>query len=420
MDLSTVFNNHKHQTLLSKHITDVSEFECLTMANMTDTYHYIANIHSFMEVNITLTHPTNDSVRGHVIPPELATGLQIYLTIASIFGSIGNLMILIATARTKQLQTSPNIFFVNLAVADFMVCIIAMPAGAVTLTYDIPEEPCKLIGFVAVVMGNMSIISLFMIALNRYVLICRPRETYYRLYSKKNIMLSFLLVWTLDFAIFALPLFRGRGYGRSDYFGGMCSLKDDQLGINYYFIFITGDLLLFYPTSVMCLVFYVRIYLKFKRSEDKLQMYAAMLPVPSLNSALLDQLNIEDEPETRDTRISCSPLTLQYARQNTMQGHVNLAHETDDCVTHVLSNESYHPSHKQKHIHVLKNVSALWLVFSLTWLPMVMLHRLDSMKQSPPGLSASLYILAITNSAFNFVLYGMYNRNFRNVFKKMF
>ncbi len=395
------------------------ELESSIMENRTDKYNYITDRQSYIEVNITVTHPTNDSVRGHNIPPDLVTGLQIYLIIASIFGSIGNLMIIIAIARTKLLQASPNIFFVNLAIADFFVCLIAMPAGAVGIEYDIPEAYCKLIGYVAVVMGNMSIISLFIIALNRYVLICRPRDTYYKLYSKRNIILSFVLVWALDFAIFALPLFGVGSYGRSDYFGGMCSLKDDQLGVNYYFIFITGDLLLFCPACIMCLVFYCRIYLKFKASEKRLKAHETLVPCLSLNSAGDHPRNIEEIPEDQDTTMPCLPTPLPDNERISLHEHNTLAHVTDGNVNHTLSNESYHPSHKEKHIHVLKNVSALWLVFSLTWLPMVMLHRLDYMKQSPPGLPASLYILAITNSAFNFILYGMYNRYFRNVFKQM-
>ncbi len=390
------------------------------MEDTSDIYNYIEDNHRFMEVNITATHPTNDIVRGHVLPPELVSGLQIYLTIASVFGSIGNIMMLIAIARTKQLQTSPNILFLNLAIADFLVCIIAMPAAIVGLRYDIPESYCQLIGFVAVVMGNMSIISLFMIALNRYVLICRPRETYYRLYSKRNIMLSFILAWTLDVAIFSLPLFRERGYGRSDYFGGMCSLKDDQLGVNYYFIFITGDLLLFCPACIMCLVFYCRIYLKFKRSENRLHMHTTMITTQSVNGTLLHQLTIDDELETQNIATSCLPLTLPDNRRITIHSHNDLANATSNNLSRTLSNESYHPSHKQKHIQVLKNVSALWMILCLSWLPMVMLHRIDYMKQCPPGLPPSLYSLAITNSAYNFILYGIYNQQFRNAFKKMF
>ena len=53
------------------------------------------------------------------------------LSIAAIFGTLGNLLVCIAISLDKQLQTSTNWFLFSLAIADCLVSLIVLPLSII-------------------------------------------------------------------------------------------------------------------------------------------------------------------------------------------------------------------------------------------------------------------------------------------------
>lgn len=53
------------------------------------------------------------------------------LSITALFGTLGNLLVCIAIAWDKQLQTSTNWFLFSLAIADCLVSLIVLPLSIV-------------------------------------------------------------------------------------------------------------------------------------------------------------------------------------------------------------------------------------------------------------------------------------------------
>ena len=70
----------------------------------------------------------------------------IHVTIA-LFGIFGNILSLTVLVIEKQLQTIPNIYVGNLAVADLLICLL-IPVSTAQLVSDfqIPHPVCKIIG----------------------------------------------------------------------------------------------------------------------------------------------------------------------------------------------------------------------------------------------------------------------------------
>ena len=52
-----------------------------------------------------------------------------------LFGATGNLLVILVVARNSAMRTARNVFIVNLAVSDLMLCLITMPLTLVEILY---------------------------------------------------------------------------------------------------------------------------------------------------------------------------------------------------------------------------------------------------------------------------------------------
>ena len=52
-----------------------------------------------------------------------------------VLGSVGNLMVIYVVARNPTMRTARNVFIVNLAISDLMLCLITMPLTLIEILY---------------------------------------------------------------------------------------------------------------------------------------------------------------------------------------------------------------------------------------------------------------------------------------------
>ncbi|KAJ6637638.1 Neuropeptide F receptor [Pseudolycoriella hygida] len=105
--------------------------------------------------------------------------LIILYGILIIFGTIGNCLVVIAVVRKSNMRTVRNLFIVNLAVSDLLLCIVTMPLTLIEiLTKYWPlgdyGHLCKMIGTLQAISIFVSTISITSIALDRYQVIVYP------------------------------------------------------------------------------------------------------------------------------------------------------------------------------------------------------------------------------------------------------
>ncbi|XP_059091536.1 neuropeptide F receptor-like [Tigriopus californicus] len=123
-------------------------------------------------------------------------------------GSIGNLMVIYVVARNPTMRTARNVFVVNLAISDLMLCLITMPLTLIeilflTWQFGNIEVACRLIGLLQATSVFVSTISITAIALDRRRLIVGSEQESPEDMGK--VVASIPLIWTTA-AIMASPL----------------------------------------------------------------------------------------------------------------------------------------------------------------------------------------------------------------------
>lgn len=104
--------------------------------------------------------------------PAFFTFLVLY-SVLICFGAAGNGLVVWAVARKRSMRTARNMFIVNLAVSDLLLCVVTMPLTLMEiLTKYWPlgrqEIICKMLGTLQATSIFVSTISITAIALDRY------------------------------------------------------------------------------------------------------------------------------------------------------------------------------------------------------------------------------------------------------------
>ncbi|XP_053671930.1 neuropeptide F receptor [Anopheles nili] len=189
-----------------------------------------------------------------------------------VFGATGNSLVVLAVARKPQMRTARNMFIVNLAVSDLLLCLVTMPLTLVeilTKYWPMGRLPflCKSIGTLQATSIFVSTISITAIALDRYQVIVYPTRDSLQLMGAIAILTG---IWCIS-VVLASPMFITRQLIHYD-------VNLPSLGIEYVSYCIEDWPIaygrVYYSAFTLCVqyvlpilivsVAYLRIYLKLK------------------------------------------------------------------------------------------------------------------------------------------------------------
>ncbi|XP_050069996.1 neuropeptide F receptor [Anopheles maculipalpis] len=189
-----------------------------------------------------------------------------------VFGATGNSLVVLAVARKPQMRTARNMFIVNLAVSDLLLCLVTMPLTLVeilTKYWPMGRLPflCKSIGTLQATSIFVSTISITAIALDRYQVIVYPTRDSLQLMGAIAILTG---IWIISIVL-ASPMFITRQLIHYD-------VNLPSLGIEYVSYCIEDWPIaygrVYYSAFTLCVqyvlpilivsVAYLRIYLKLK------------------------------------------------------------------------------------------------------------------------------------------------------------
>lgn len=150
------------------------------------------------------TVPPREFVKIFQVPVGLVVLLSIFYGAVSLVAVSGNLCVLWVVSR-RRMRTVTNNFIGNLALADIIIGLFAVPLqfqAALLQRWVLPAFLCAFCPFVQVLSVNVSVFTLVAIAFDRYRSVFRPFDR--RGTSKMCVKLGILSIW-LTGAIAACP-----------------------------------------------------------------------------------------------------------------------------------------------------------------------------------------------------------------------
>jgi len=135
------------------------------------------------------------------------------MAIISLVALIGNILVIETVYRTPSLRTSTNFYYVNMAVSDFLACVTTWPLYLTdeTITYNgsllqgsLASFECKVAIFFRMVSGIVSVLSLVLIATDRFVATVFPLKAAF-IAGKLRVALI-LGTWVISMA-YCTPMF---------------------------------------------------------------------------------------------------------------------------------------------------------------------------------------------------------------------
>ncbi|XP_041828986.1 melanopsin-A-like [Melanotaenia boesemani] len=148
------------------------------------------------------------------VPDHAHYTIGVVILAVGITGLLGNFLVIYAFSRSRSLRTPSNIFIINLAITDFLMCLTQTPIFFITSMHKqwiFGKKGCELYAFCGALFGICSMMTLMVIAVDRYVVITRPLASLGVMSHRKA--LSFVAVaWVYSMGWSLPPLFGWSAY----------------------------------------------------------------------------------------------------------------------------------------------------------------------------------------------------------------
>ncbi|XP_054767412.2 alpha-2Db adrenergic receptor-like [Lytechinus pictus] len=245
-------------------------------------YDYSSYDEGVEQDTITVCNMTFNIEPGEYILHDYAPRVILALFVLAIFlvGTLGNLFVIVAVILSKRLQTTTNVFIVNLAVSDFLTALF-LPVHASTLLSKsscyIPDLLCKFVAAATLTTLGCSVVTLAAIAFHRFTVlygIMKPKPKFNNVFRTRNILIMVLFTWLYPIVLMfiILPLNVGSlGYALQY---KVCAQNTEN--DNSDFLTLAVCLLVQFPAFVVIIVCYINIFKMLRRHQH--EMNAIMTP----------------------------------------------------------------------------------------------------------------------------------------------
>ncbi|XP_064609492.1 octopamine receptor Oamb-like [Liolophura sinensis] len=289
--------------------------------------------------------------------PGTEVSLLIIMFVATISGTFGNILVINAVFRTKELRTVANYFIVNLALADICVSGIVNPfsiIGVLDGEQYFLDRPglCEFVASFCLTACYCSLLSIGCISINRYIHICH-KDLYPKLYTPCKGALMLIALWIVSFLL-EMPNFfgfGGHGYDRKT----LTCLWDRtaHYGYNLFFVFFGVC-----TPLVIIAACYTKIFIFAHQAKRKIAMTA-------------------NRPATKAGKERAESMKLA------------------------------------------KTLFAIFVCFCLCWTPYAIIVVSDVNDTFPMEPHSFSILIAHVNSSLNCILYGVFNRGFRRAYSRI-
>lgn len=150
---------------------------------------------------VSLSSETNITSQwsGFDVPRELQIFMTSLYVITFVIALLGNNLVIHAVVQYQHMHTATNVLIANMAVADLITTLFAMPYSVVYLFVQgrwfggvFGSLSCKTVHFVIAVTIAASIVALFLVSLERFCAVVYPLKFFPVIHNKK---LLTVIVW---------------------------------------------------------------------------------------------------------------------------------------------------------------------------------------------------------------------------------
>nr|ANO39130.1 NPYR-1 [Schmidtea mediterranea] len=304
-----------------------------------------------------------------------------------VIGTLGSSLVIYVVLRSKTLRTPRNMFILNLAITDLILCAFSQPFNIIRLLsfhkeWIFGEWVCKLVGLFTGTNVCVSTISITAIALDRYQVILCPTRNSLQLIGAIKVMLG---IWILSLII-ASPLVL---------FSGVETVN--MLKANH----------------TRCTEHTVEIYMRKLKVGYSIATLVLLYVIP-LSIVTITYMKIYRIIKQRMNNLHKKDLESSNSLPN--------SHKME-----LLTDKQKYDIQRQRRANIL--LLSITIVFAISWLPLNLINMIMDLylmyNESTVGpmslrIQSICLLMVLTSACTNPILYGWLNDNFRHEFKRFF
>ena len=206
--------------------------------------------------------------------------LLVLLLVLFVTGLTGNIFVIFVVVRHSCMRTMTNLFFINLTIGDVLVVCVCLPATAgnyINRDWVFGNLLCKVSPFFMGTAVGVSVLSLTLICVNRYIATHKPLQARF-LFIRKRVTAMVIAIWVVSISAVIPLLFVNSvtTYGVAGVFEArVCEERWGSRMIRQLYNLLIFSLLFMLPLAIM-IVFYTRISLTLRKTNtSQLVIYSA-------------------------------------------------------------------------------------------------------------------------------------------------